>query len=286
MATNQKQLPPPDSGGSDAMIFPEHLGELIAKDGGYPYVFIQNNEDDSQFFLPVPSDLSLGDGADYGSLDRSDFRSAEEFKKGGAGAVSEADQLALGLRVAANLPGLDKLAGETLLRNRVAINPMTEMTFTGMNMRTLSLGFKMVPRNEQEAELIGKIVHKFRELMYAKKTGGENSTGYTVRYPALFRIKFMAGENESRFFPIFYDAYLKDFSTNFFAQQGAFMRVGDDFMAPQIDITLGFSESKMLTRDNLYNDDGTVKFNTGEITTNGPINKGDIKKENKETKSP
>ena len=269
MAENKEQPEAKEKSGGTRLVFPQHLAQLIDQDGGYPFVKITNNEDEQAVFLPIPSSLTLADGASYEGLDMGDFKSAENFnsKGGGAAGTTQQDRLALGLRTAASLPGIDKIAKTTLLAKRIAVNPMTELTFSGMEMRNFTMAFEMTPRNEDEADTVGKICHKFRRLMYAEKTG---SIGYTVRYPAMFRIQFMSGENESKFFPIIHDCYIGGLDTNFFAQQGAFHRVGKDFMAPKISISLSFKEGKMLTRDDLYGDDGTPKYDRGPMADASP----------------
>lgn len=269
MAENKEQPESKEKSGGTRLVFPQHLAQLIDQDGGYPFVKISNNENEQSIFLPIPATLTLADGASYEGLDLGDFRSVENFSSEGAAGTTQQDRLALGLRTAASLPGIDKIAKQTLLSKRIAVNPMTELTFGGMEMRNFTLAFEMTPRNEKEADVIGKIVHEFRKLMYAEKTG---DIGYTVRYPAMFRIEFMAGESPSKFFPIVFDSYLSGLDTNFFAQQGAFHRVGKDFMAPKISISLSFKEGKMLTRDDLYDPDANyaIQYPTGNMADASP----------------
>ena len=121
------------------------------------------------------------------------FQTAEAFSKEGAGSLEAADRLALGLSQIKNFPGADILAKDQMFRNRVALNPMQEMAFTGMSMRELALSFELVPRNENEAQTIRDIERKLRKLMYPEKSG---STGFSVRYPAMFTLQFMAGEKD------------------------------------------------------------------------------------------
>ena len=163
MATNSDQPAAKEGqGGGARLIFPSHLAELINQDIGHPFVMLLNNEDDSEIALPIPDSITLADGANYEGLDRADFKTAESFGEGTE--LSEADKLALGLRAAKNLPGLDKITQDQFLRKRMAVNPMTEMTFTGMNMRTLGLSFELLPRNEQEAVTIRNIEAKLRKM--------------------------------------------------------------------------------------------------------------------------
>ena len=258
MATNANQPAAREGqGGGSRLIFPNHLAELINQDTGHPFVLLLNNEDDSEIALPIPESINLADGANYEGLDRADFKTAESFGEGTA--LSEADQLALGLRAAKNLPGLDKITQDQFLRKRMAVNPMTEMTFTGMNMRTLGLAFELLPRNEKEAVTIRNIEAKLRKMMYPMKTG---DTGYTVRYPNMFTVMFMAGEKESRFFPIIHHAYLSSMSTDFRGQSGAYLKVKDDFMGQKHKLDLTFTEAKMLTRNDIEALDDVSKKST------------------------
>ena len=95
--------------------------------------------------------------------------------------------------------------------------------------------------------------------MYPMKTG---DTGYTVRYPNMFTIMFMAGEKESRFFPIIHHAYLSSMSTDFRAQSGAYLKVKDDFMGQKHKLDLTFTEAKMLTRNDIEALDDVSKKST------------------------
>ena len=263
--TKQQPMTREGQGGGNRLIFPNHLAELINQDIGHPFLMLLNNEDSSEICLPIPDAISLADGANYEGLDKTDFKSAEKFAEGAK--LTPADQLALGLRVTKTFPGLEKVSQDQFLRNRMAVNPMTEMAFTGMNMRSISLSFELLPRNEKEAQTIRDIESRLREMMYPEKTG---EVGYSVRYPALFTLKFMAGEHESRFFPILHDAYLKDMSTDFRAQAGAYLKVDNDFMGQKHKIDLSFSEAKMMTRKEIQMLD-SHEPDRGELAVNKPI---------------
>jgi len=240
-----------------ALVFPGHLPTLLKEDISHPHVIFHHNNLDSvvrSICLPIPTGLQLNDGASYEGLDTADFKGAEFLKQGGD--VSAQDALVLGIRTAQNFPGLDKIGDQLLSKARVASNPMTEMTFQGNSMRVLALNFSMTPRNRKEAESIRDIINTFRRLMYAEPTG---DSGYTVKYPAMFRIEFLSGENPSEFFPVFYDCYLTALQTNYGAQTGGFIQVNEnDSMYQQISINLEFAEGKMLTRRDLYGKGGSI----------------------------
>lgn len=260
--------------GEKELIFPDHLSKLIESDPVHPFTFITHNNINSSvkhLCLPIPTGLQLNDGASYEGLDTADFKGAEFLKRAQTSGqvVSDQDALVLGLRTASNIPMLDKVSDQLLFKSRVASNPMTEMTFQGNSMRVLALNFNMTPRNETEANSIRDIINTLRRLMYAEPTG---ASGYTVRYPAMFRIQFMVGENESKFFPVFYDCFLTTLQTNYGAQTGGFIKVNDhDSMYQQVSIALEFAEGKMLTRKDLYGDSGQI----------APIpNRGAMKNEN------
>ena len=250
MATSNNPTQNPEAGGrSPDLIFPQHLAQLIAQDVSHPHLVITNNEDQEAIFLPVPASLQLGDGANYEGLDRATFQTAEAFASEGAGSLEAADKLAMGLSQIKNFPGADILAKDQMFRNRVALNPMQEMAFTGMSMRELSLSFDMVPRNEDEAHTIRNIERKLRKLMYPEKAG---TTGFSVRYPAMFQLQFMSGEKESQFFPLFHHAYLKGLETNFRGQAGGYHRTKDnDYMGLKHTLSLSFAEARMLTRNDI-----------------------------------
>lgn len=244
-----------------SLTFPTNLGQIIDQDGGFPHVRISHNEEGAEIdniHLYVPAQITLADGASYEGVDLAKSGSLKNLT---GGQEITSDDVKGGLKAAgASLGGL---AGEVTaaesIQSRVALNPNQQMAFTSMNVRTIQLSFDMVPESVQDAISIRRIISFFRKYMYPKKSGG---TGFTLTYPAVWRIQFYTGEEESAFMPTFYDSYCTGLDVNYQSEAGSWiaLKAGQDvvdYIGTKLTMGLQFSESKMLTRDDMYEDSAT-----------------------------
>jgi hypothetical protein len=76
------------------------------------------------------------------------------------------------------------------------ITQRMELAFKNINRRAFTYNFKMIPKNEKEAEEIQKIIYAFKFNMLPEMTGGR--TGITMNFPNTFDIeyKFLQKEND------------------------------------------------------------------------------------------
>ena len=76
------------------------------------------------------------------------------------------------------------------------ITQRMELAFKNINRRAFTYNFKMIPKNEKEAEEIKKIIYAFKFNMLPEMTGGR--TGITMNFPNTFDIeyKFLQKEND------------------------------------------------------------------------------------------
>ena len=248
----------------ETVSFPSNLAQLIEDDDGFPHIMITHNEPShkvQRMHFYVPDSILLDDSAQYDGLGMA-LSNARKLIKSDSVNATEADKLALSQELLSKVTGgaTDTFTAIDNLTNKVALNPMTEMAFTSMGMRSFKLDLAMTPNNLDEAMSIIAIVNCFRELMYPAKTSNSSGegTGFTLKYPAMWRLQFMVGENESYYMPTIYDSYLASMNTNYRGQSGGFIQIKEggvsDYIGQRIDITLGFNEAKQLTRNEVYGD--------------------------------
>ena len=68
----------------------------------------------------------------------------------------------------------------------VVMNPRKEQMFQGIDMRTFAFNFVFIPRNEEEAETVAKIIKVFRFHAYPELSA--NSAFFN--FPSEFEIKY------------------------------------------------------------------------------------------------
>jgi len=240
-----------------AVTFPSNLGQLIDQDGGFPHCRISTSQQGVELEtinLYVPSGLTISDGASYQGVDMSKVTIAEQ--KAAGNNLSDADLEILGLK---GLEQVSDVFGEfnagAMLRDGIAINPNQEMAFESMNIRTFQMAWNMVPETANDAIRIIAIANFFRKYMYPKRKGQ-----FALEYPPLFRIQFYIGEKESIFLPVFYDSYVTGLSVNFGQQEGGMIYLPkdqtglsvDEYIGTNMQISVDFQESKMLTREDVF----------------------------------
>jgi len=211
-----------------------------------------------------PPGVSFSDGAGYSTFDMgplgkdimsgmNDNMSAADIAKSAtentAGSPELRTMLAMKIAKDAGLgnlaPGTENLQQIYGASKGVAVNPNTTTAFQNMNLRAYSFTFKMIAESPAESDQIRMIQTFFREHMYPE----EGSGSYLLTYPATFTVKFYtATGRENPFYPKMYELNLTAFQTNFNSQSHLHFDGG----APtEVDITLSFQETKVLTKADL-----------------------------------
>ena len=238
---------------SSIIAFPSTLGESVTKGGNHVSFEIIGSEFNTDVFkihLYIPSGFALGDGANFGSIDLGVINAAESMikkdDKGKNANVGELEATAIGSALLQKMGiGSDLNAGAAAAAKAgVAINPQTTLTYEGANIRQFELSFQLVASSAKEAETIRVIEHTFRKYMYAKKEGD-----FALKYPPLFRVKFMKGKEVNKFLPFLFDSYLTGLNATYNSDGNMYHKDG----APtDVTLSLSFQEQRQLTRDDLY----------------------------------
>ena len=263
------------SDGGPNLVFPEDLGggtEGMTRGGiERPYIrFGCHSADATKIFkhicLPCPPGIQFTDGAEYTSISMgkiaaiADITRAgmEGYESGGAfGAIggvasSARDQLTSGgatgaAILAARQLGADSIAQALEFTTGKTINPRMNTAFTGNTLRTFSFGFKLIGSSVNEVNTIQQIQQYFQEQVYAQELGGQK---VMLKYPNQWRIQFMdPNGGELTHIPKIYTSYLTSCSTQINSSSATFRK---DMSPYEVDVSLSFQETKVLTRDELH----------------------------------
>ena len=156
------------------------------------------------------------------------------------------------------LPGLSGIGAVQDIQRGFVRNNRLELTFDGIGRRSFSFNFKCMPKSENEAKAVDKIVNMFRFYMAPSFKGTDVSQSRTMIVPATFDITYLF-ENGTP------NAYLNKISTcvlescdvKYGGERVQFYRPTQNFRgedgAPPVetDITLGFKEIELITRERI-----------------------------------
>lgn len=238
---------------SSIIAFPHTLGAEVSKGGHHVSFEIIGKEFDSDVFkihLYVPSGVSLGDGANFGNIDLGTINAVQGMMKkdeeGNKKLATDLEATAIGTALMQKMGIGDDLsvAAASTVKAGVALNNQSTLTYEGASIRTFELSFNLVASNSKESETIRIIEHTFRKYMYAKREGE-----FALKYPPLFRIKFMKGKKVNEYMPFIFDSYLTGLTASYNNNANMFHKDG----APtDLTLALSFQEQRQLTRDDLY----------------------------------
>jgi hypothetical protein len=234
--------------------YPESLREA-ANTASQPYMSFQLKHDNNpnnmgqMVFLYLPKALSVSDGASYTGVDLGSVKALRSLKSdgppGSGTQLSESDVAAKSIELAGNIGGTLEAAATELGMNRgVALNPFTNLAFEGMSPRTFQFEFQFVSESKEEAETIKWIENWFRKNMYAETAGV-----FSLKYPPMLRTQFWDGESESEFLPMIMDSFITGLSVTY---NDSNQMYHDDGAPVETNLSLSISESKTLTRNDLY----------------------------------
>ena len=236
------------------ITFPRSLRSMI--DDGLPHVCFsltgkaakEITEELERIHLFIPSGFQVSDGANFNGIELGLVSAAEKISKSdkkAADVFDGTDKTVMALKAIEGVTGdAGGASAAAAMKEGVAFNPQTALAFEGVNLRTFAFGFSLVPESADEAEDARRIENFFRKYMYP-----ESTTGFSLKYPPKFKIQFFVGEKENPFYPMIHDCYLAGVEATFNPDSNAFFIDGQP---TAVDISLSFSEAKMLTRTDLY----------------------------------
>ena len=250
----------------DVMKFPLNLG-----DNGRPMMHFaciphESDEPMQSMFFPCPQGVTYGDGGEYTTFDLGllgEFSKSLAKAAGGkenpaleaaksVKAMAEQELNAVGFTgasiIAARRLGFDDIATNAEFANKQVMNPRTNSAFSGNSIRNFQFEFKMIGKSPAEVRMIDSIQKTFRKYVYAEKLNKTSS--FMLKYPPKWIIKFIDPlQKELKFMPKIYSCYLTSVNTVVNSSSNTFRR--EDLSPYEIDISLQFQETKVLTRDEI-----------------------------------
>lgn len=260
---------------TDAFTKPVIIGvfprELRASQADYPfiefsaYVRAAGNAPAiiQSVFLPMPEGLSFGESGNYGTIDLgilaavggtdalNKMMTDPSVASAKSGLSAMASNIVSQVKTASSLQVM-AIAGKALgvgegalFSGKAIMSPNTNTTFTGNATRSFTFSFKMVSSVRADSAAIRDIHNFFRRYTYA---GGDAQNNVILSYPPVWTIRFYQDGVENQFLPKIFSCYLTNTTSAFNSSSNIYRPDG----APiEVDITLAFQETRMLTRNDI-----------------------------------
>ena len=212
--------------------------------------------------LPIPVGLPMADNLAYGSTNMNQLGAIAQdaLKNGVPAAIENAKQAAKNVgdtttqaavlaQIVSKTGGIgtsttDAISDAILYNKRTLLNPNQVTTFSGSNTRSYSLEFKLVAQSAKESTDIRELI---KRLQYNAYPAGNT---LVLKYPSEFKISILAANSAdyNRYYSPIYNCFLMNISAVYNASGNSFYADG----APlDVSLTLGFQETKALTRNDL-----------------------------------
>ena len=162
-----------------------------------------------------------------------------------AAGIEGADLFASKIGDALQIPFLDAITKPMMRRKRRATNPHEAHFFQDVEFRTFEFTHKLIPFNQDEAEVIRKICHWFRFFASPRKA---NATHY--EYPAEWHIGFYNDDTLNPYLPQIYRCVLTGVNINYTGSSTWSMH--SDGSPTDLELSLEFTETVKPTRDIIH----------------------------------
>ena len=144
--------------------------------------------------------------------------------------------------------GLEEVAG--MATGQIIADRM-ELAFKGLPKRGFQYTFKMIPKSEQEAEEIRKIVFTFKANMLPEIKEGTGGRGMVV--PNTFDIRYMYMNTDNDFLHKISTCVLESMNVTYGGDRyRTFPDAGDGTPPVETTMTLNFKELELITKERVY----------------------------------
>lgn len=220
--------------------------------------------------LYMPAQVSLSQDAKYGEVEigaataaaiaaYKGFQDSGDFSAGAVSAMGAfgdvaAETGAEALRTALDTAAPGAKASMQISSGKVTNNRM-EMVFEGISRRSFSFSFKMMPKSEDEARNVDRIVNMFRFYM-APSFDGAADTSRTFIVPATFDIEYYYKGGGNRFLNRIATSVLESCNVTYGGERVQFFRPttgvnGAGAPPVETNIELQFKELEVITREKI-----------------------------------
>jgi len=188
-----------------------------------------------------------------GFQDGGDFSASAVSAMGAFGDVA-AETGKEALRTALDTAAPGAKASMQISSGKVTNNRM-EMVFEGVSRRSFSFSFKMMPKSENEAKAVDRIVNTFRFYM-APSFDGPSDSSRTFIVPATFDIEYYYSGGANRFLNRIATSVLESCNVTYGGERVQFFRPtsglnGEGAPPVETNIELQFKELEVITREKI-----------------------------------
>lgn len=164
-----------------------------------------------------------------------------------------AEQLQKGLLASIGIiPGFGGAREAFEAKEGAIISDRLELAFKGINKRNFQYTFKMIPKNEKEADEIRKIVFAFKANMMPEFVGG-NRAGRRLVVPNTFDISYMYVGAENDYLHKISTCVLENMSVSYGGDRYKTFEGRADGAPPvETTMTLAFKEMELITRERVF----------------------------------
>jgi hypothetical protein len=200
--------------------------------------------------LNLPKAYLISDSFNYEEFSLNNLQSLfmEQFNEDSSSVLSGLEFLGTGaVQLASNLGG-DTIRGLINRRRGQVFNPKQFTLFKSPSLRQFGFSFKFLPENPKEVEIVTQILLYFRKNSYPGIS--EGGIGFTV--PSFFKILINSAPDIIKV-P---SCVCTSISTNYNQTSPSYFKnpnptSGNSFFPSEIELTLGFQEFKVITRENI-----------------------------------
>jgi hypothetical protein len=150
------------------------------------------------------------------------------------------------------IPGFGGVREAAEMGTGVVIADRLELAFKGIAKRKFQFQFKMLPKNQREADEIRKIIFAFRANMLPEFEGG-NRAGRKLRVPSTFDISYMYNGSENQYLQKISTCVLENCTVSYGGDRYRTFTPNDEGAPPvETNITLEFGELELITKERVY----------------------------------
>ena len=166
------------------------------------------------------------------------------------GAIELAQQAALG--IAGSIPGMTGVKEAFEMKEGVIISDRLELAFKGVGKRDFTYNFKMIPKNQDEADMIRKIIFAFKANMLPEFEGG-NRAGRRLIVPNTFDIQYMYVGKTNEYLHNISTCVLQDMTVQYGGSRYKTFDANSEGAPPvETSISLNFQEMELITRERVF----------------------------------
>ena len=149
------------------------------------------------------------------------------------------------------LPGMGGFEELIAIREGKVFSNRMEVAFTGLEKRTFNYTFKMIPRNQREAEEIRAIIFAFKRNMLPE-LDGDFTKGRRLVIPNTFDIMYMYNGQENEYLHKISTCVLQDLTVKYGGQKfETFRGTAEGAPVVETEISLNFKEMETITRERI-----------------------------------